>query len=183
MAATPLDPNNLSLGPGYVWYAPLATAEPADVAAAFGAGWVKLGYSKDGSTFTFDAKMEKIMVAEELPPVRWDITDQDIGLAVELAEETQTTWKQVLQGGSATTNANGVNIEPLSPSTAPTRYMIAWQSFAGDVRIILRRALSGGAVSIKRAKSPTYATFPLTYKCELVSGSRPFVVQLATART
>jgi hypothetical protein len=183
MPATPLTATNISLGPGYLYWAPIGTPEPADIAASLDAAFKQVGFTKDGSTFTVDMKAEGIKVAEELPPVLWDLVDQEVGMAFEAAEDVLATWKLVLSGGIVTTNANGAQITPLAPTTTPTRYMILWQSFDVSVRIILRKALQTGSVQVKRAKSPNYATFPLNFMAESPgAGIRLFNVQLNNAR-
>lgn len=48
-------------GTGAIWKAPLGTALPTDSIAAWGAGWVNLGYQKSGFTVTPSLKTTPVM--------------------------------------------------------------------------------------------------------------------------
>lgn len=112
----PKDTDQIVVGAnGSVRVAPLATADPADIAAAWPAGWVDLGYtSEDGVTFTDAKTLEAIPVWQLLYPARRVITERDATAAFVLRQFGPDQVKLAFGGGDIT--------EDGGPGTGNFRY-------------------------------------------------------------
>lgn len=93
---------NVTTGPGTLYYAPLGTAEPATRVAAWPSGWVPVGYTAEGHTFSTSLNVDDIEVAELLDPVRRVTTKRDSKVAFAMAEATLAHLKLILNGGTVT---------------------------------------------------------------------------------
>jgi hypothetical protein len=140
----PGNASKVRVGPGWLKIAPLATVEPVDLTAAWNVAWVDLGYTSEGSTFTFTPSFEAIEVAEELTPISYEKTSQEVQLAFEAAEMTAKNLQYAFNGGTITTGTGIVTFEPPAVDAAAVRVMIGWESFdkrsAGSSGSACRRA-------------------------------------------
>src|SRR5256885_8255193 len=96
------DGNRVLSGPGTLYAAPLGTTEPTSVTGAWGAGWVSLGYTENGSTFETKPKFASIEVEEELWPIRQVTTGSEATITFALAETTARNLSFVLNNGLIT---------------------------------------------------------------------------------
>lgn len=175
------NPNLLSLGAGTLYAAPLSSTEPTDLASAWPAAWAQLGYTEDGSETKYDLKVEQVKVAEELDPVLYVSTERAISVAAALAEITATNLKRAMNGGTITSGGAYVTFDPPAIGSE-SRIMVGWQSLDGQERWVFRKCLQMGSVSIGRKKAPKYATIPVEFACEVVTGAQPFKALFASAR-
>lgn len=187
-------PNILS-DPGYLFGAPLLTAEPTNTVAsskftdAWPVAWIGLGPTEDGSTFSWQSTVEPIRVAELFDPVKYATTEQSGSIAFSLADWTLSNLKRALNGGMGSlspvsgTGATQLNkYEPPEPSEI-VRIMIGWESLDGTVRLIARQCLNGGAVQSAFKKAPDKALIPFNLSLERPAAAKSFVVYSAgTAR-
>jgi hypothetical protein len=114
----------LLTSPGYLFWAPLASTLPTNTVAgsvftdSWPVAWINLGATDDGSTISYESKVEAINVAEFFDPIQWVTTGREGGIAFALASWTLNNLKRVLNGGSLTvvsgTGATALNkYEPL----------------------------------------------------------------------
>jgi hypothetical protein len=122
---------NVLSDPGYLWMAPLGTAEPttAVVAGKFSdalpAAWVPLGATTEGSTFSYSTSIEAIRVAEYFDPIKYSTTERNGSIAFNLANFTLSNWKRALNGGVAaltSTGTTGTELTTFEPPAPGPRF-------------------------------------------------------------
>lgn len=180
MAPTEAVPN-LMLGPGFLFWAPLGTALPANTATGsvftdtWPIAWVPLGATADGSTFNYAITSNPIEVAEFLDPIKYATTERAGDIAFNLASWTLSNYNRALNGGVAAlvpTGASGSELTSLEPPDLgnEARSMILWQSTDNTVRLLLRQTLQGGQIQSAFQKAPAFATIPCTFNMEIPTG-------------
>lgn len=182
VAATPTP----LVGPGYLWIAPVGTAEPTPTVTVgkfsdtIPAAWLPLGATTEGSTFAYSTEVEPIMVAEFFDPISYFTTSRSGSLAFALAHWSLTNLRRAVNGGVAALAPTGVagseitTFEPPTPGTE-TRAMLLWQSDDDTVRLLVRKAISSGEVSMTMNKAPNYASIPTMWNMEIpTSTAVPF---------
>lgn len=174
------------VGPGFLWIAPLATAEPTPAVTAgkfsdaIPAAFLPLGATTEGTTFAYSTEVEPIEVAEFFDPISYYTTSRNGSIAFALANYTLTNLRRALNGGIAALTTTGVagseiaTFEPPTPGTE-VRSMLLWQSDDDTVRLLVRKAISSGEVSMTMNKAPNYASIPFMFNMEIpTSTSVPF---------
>lgn len=168
-------PANLDLGPGRLYYAPLATAAPTDCSTAMPSAWKVLGYTEAGTTITFDMTVEGIKVAEELDDVLTINTGRTTTLEAEIVEMTRARLALVM-GSGVTAESTTV----YSPPTAGTEISVSlvWDKLDTpdntNRRYYFPAARASGTVAMKRQKAPNKASLPVTFKCAKTATSEAF---------
>lgn len=176
--------NNVQLGPGRLWMAPIGTTEPASASAALPSAWLALGYTEDGTTFTVSLTSEDIEVAEEIDPILTVNTKRASQLAIQMAEFTKRNYAVALGSGLITNDA--ASYEPPTPGSE-LKVMIIWDSnedatvaqgspAQGNRRWLFRQCNPTGDLEVHRQKAPNKALIPVTFKVEKPSGLAPFKV-------
>lgn len=155
--------NAMSWGPGTLKVAPLGTAEPATLAAAWDGAWVDLGYTHEGHAFTFTTETEEIEVAEELLPVAEVDVKQTGTVEFVLAEVTASNLERACNGGTIVSGGGFVTFEPPAPGSSNTR-MYAWQATDNTERIVWRKLRNTGDMEIARRKGAEKAGIPMELK-------------------
>lgn len=167
------EPLNVRVGPGKLYIAPIGSTEPTDLATAWDAAWVELGYTDEGSTFAFENTFEDVMVAEELEPIEIQQTARNISATFAAAELTADNLQTALNGGTITTVTGTVTFEP--PSAGDFDYvMVGWESDDALERWIFRKGIQTGNVEIARRRAPNKATIPMSFRFVKPSGSAAF---------
>ncbi len=177
--ATPL----LATDPGFLFWAPLGTAEPAHAVTAsvfsdiWPAAWVKLGATEEGHAFNWQTSFEPVEVAELLDPIKYITTGRTGSLAFALSDFHMNHVKRALNGGTITTT--GTTTTTMSTYTPPaqgaeTRCMIGWESQDSTERLIAFQCFNTAGVTIARRKGAAKATLPVEYSLELPAGGQPF---------
>jgi hypothetical protein len=168
--------------PGFLWVAPLATADPTNTVAGsvftdtIPVAWIPLGATTEGSTFAYSTTVEPIRVAELFDPVKYATTERTGSLAFNLASWTLSNYRRALNGGTAALTAtSGTGATGLYTVTPPTpgtevRVMVLWESSDSTVRILVRQAIQGGEISTAFQKAPAIASIPCTYNMEIPTG-------------
>lgn len=175
---------NILTDPGYLFLAPLLTAEPTYTVAgskftdAWPGAWLPLGATEDGTEFNYETKIEAITVAEFFDPIKYSTTERSGSLAFNLADYTLTNWKRALNGGTIAvvsgTGATQLNSYiPPAPGTE-VRTMLGWESLDGTMRMIVFQALQGGAVKTAFKKAPSFAVIPCEFSFEVPASGNPF---------
>jgi len=161
-------PAAVQVGPGILYVAPIGTTEPTTLSGTLpSANWIGLGYTDQGSEFSFARTSENIEVAEELSPVRIIVTGEVDTVTFALAEMTARNLAVAFNGGTISSPTSGyVTFEPPSLG-AEERLMLVWQSAANDERWLFRRVLQTGTLAIPRRKGNAKAIIPCVFTCEI----------------
>lgn len=170
------DPNNVVLGPGLL-YVGLATAtDPADAVAPIPTtDYRPVGYTEEGSSFTYETTSEDVTVAEENDPVKTVPTGATSTLAFSMAELTWENLELALNlGPNVTAGTAPAIIEPVEPGSE-TRVKLIWDSDYGS-RWIFRQCVQTGSLTIDRKKAPDKGLLPVEFTCEKPAGKTPFGV-------
>lgn len=189
MPYTPYNSSTVRVGPGTIYAAPLGTAEPTSATGTWGTGWVKLGYTTAGSTFTRSVTTATVDVEEEIYSLRTVTTAATGDLTFNLAEDTATNLLLALNAGigtsllttSYTTEADGsIKIEPPPPGNE-NRVMIGWDAVSSGgaptdkgSRLIIRQAYQTGNLSKGNVKGNTISSLACTFTMEKPPSAQPF---------
>lgn len=168
------DPLAVRVGPGWLYIAPLASTEPADLTAVWPVAWTPLGYTDEGSNFVFESSFEDVVVAEELDPIEIVQTARTATVNFALAEVTAANMQRAFNGGDIVTAAGVVSFEPPDSSEVPTPVMLGWESADGLERWVFRRTIQVGTVDIARKRAPDKATLPMSFRCTKPAGAATF---------
>jgi hypothetical protein len=184
------NPNNIKVGPGTLYAAPLGTAEPVSVTGAWPAGWTALGYTDAGSEFDFGPTTSPISVEEELWEIRQAITGYTGTMTFVLAEVTRQNLALVLNAGigastiasSQGTNGDGSLWQETPSAGSEVRVMLGWDSIplaattAADPnsRLIVRQTLQTGTVKRTAKKGANKSMYAASFKLEKPYGAQPF---------
>lgn len=177
---------NILVDPGFLWVAPLGTAEPTPTVTggkftdAIPVAWIPLGATEEGSTFSYSTNVEPVMVAEYFDPIQYYTTERTGSIAFSLANWTLSNYRRAMNGGVAaltptgTTGSELTSLEPVSVGNE-TRAMILWQSTDDTVRLLARQCMQGGEVSSAFQKAPSKALIPCTFNLEIpANGAQPW---------
>jgi hypothetical protein len=167
------NPAAIALGPGTLYQAALGSSEPNDLATGWVAAWVALGYTHEGSDFSYQLNTEDVEVAEELDPVSVEAVGRVIMVKFVLAEVTASNLQRSLNGGIITTGTGFVTFEPPAFGTL-TRRMYGWESDDAEERWVFRQCLSTGSVEMARRKGAAKSGIPFELRCEKPVGAAPF---------
>ena len=191
----PFSPTNVKIGPGTLYAAPLGTTEPTAVTGVWPPNWVALGFTDQGSTFTFQPTLAAVMVEETFWPLKNVITHYAAKLTFTLAETTKQNLILALNGGigssvNATmtgTTPTALWVEPPTPGKE-TRIMLGWDSLpqaasAGNAttaysRLVCRQCIQSGALKTIHRKGANKVSYAATFELEKPVGKQPFRVWL-----
>lgn len=179
--ATPL----LATDPGFLWYAPLGTAEPTHAvtgsifsdAMSSATGWIQLGATEEGSNFNFQTTFDTVTVAELLDPVKYVTTGRTGSLAFALSNFVMSNVKLALNGGTVTTTGSTTTtMKSYVPPTlgAEVRIQLLWESQDATERLVIFQAINTGQVSLSRRKGADNAAIPVEFSLEVPSSGTPF---------
>lgn len=177
--ATPL----LATDPGFLFWAPVGTAEPTHAVTAsvfsdtWPVAWIPLGATDGGSTFNWQTTTESVDVAEFLDPIKYIATGRAGSISFSLASIHMANFKRALNGGTVTPTGTGgtlMNVYTPPALGADTRCMIGWESQDSTERLIAYQCYNGGQVSISRAKGTAKATLNVEYNLEVPASGNPF---------
>jgi hypothetical protein len=183
MPAVTVPVPKIATDPGYLFYAPLGTAEPAHTVTAgkfsdaWPAAWLLLGATEEGHNFTWSTSVETIDVAEFLEPIKYVATGRTGSVAFALASITATNVKRALNGGTLTqTGVAGAELNTYTPPKLgeEVRCMIGWESQDSTERLLAYQCFNTGSASIARRKGAAKATIPVEFALEHPSSGVPF---------
>lgn len=176
--------------PGFLFWAPLGSADPTHVASAskftdtWPVAWIPLGATQEGSTFSAEQTIEAIRVAELFDPVAYDVTEMSAKIAFALTSWTLVNFRRAMNGGSLAI-VSGVagptavtKYEPPEPSEI-TRAMLGWESLDGTARLIAPQVLNGGTLEAAFKKSPDKALIPFEFNFERPLDRKSFAIYAA----
>jgi hypothetical protein len=189
------DPTHIKISAGTLYIAPLGNTEPSAVTGAWPSGWVPLGYTDQGSTFTFGPTTAQVTVEEEFYPVDEAIVSYAGKVTFVLAETTRQNLAIALNAGipgspNFPSGIEGVNpdgslwLEPPDPGTEQ-RVMIGWdalnkanvtQTTGGEpfTRFVVRKTLQTGQVTRTARKGNNKAMYAVEFSVIKPTGVRPF---------
>lgn len=175
-------PETISLGPGYLYIAVLGTPEPTDLTtpwATVSSSWVHLGYTSEGSEFTYEMTSENVEVAEELDPVAIALTGRNMGVGFALAQITATNLKYAMNGGTITAGTGIVTFEPPDLGEE-TSVMLGFESEDHEERWVYRQCLNQGSIGVPRRKGADKSLINCEFKLTKPTGVKPFKAILAS---
>lgn len=188
--ATPL----VLTDPGYLFWAPLASAEPTHAALAssydadtWPVAWISLGATEDGSKLSYETKVEPIKAAEFLDPIRYSTVERSGSISFNCMNYTLNQIKRVFNGGTIAT-VSGAGVTLSSSYVLPTpgqevRAMIGWESLDHTMRLICYQTINGGTIESAFKKAPAVAMLPCTFNFEVPTSGNPIKFYAAgTAR-
>lgn len=185
--ATPV----LLTDPGYIFTAPLGTAEPTNTVVgsvftdAWPAGWVSAGATEEGGKFAYEIETEQITAAEFFDPLKIVTVGRSGSFAFAMMSWTLTNLKVAMNGGTLTlvsgTGATALNkFEPPDPGTE-VRRMIGWESLDATARLVCRQTLQAGSIEPSFAKAPEKALIACEFQLEVPAAAKPFAFWTAGA--
>lgn len=192
----PNDAKMLSLGPGVLRWAPLGTAEPtntitgtgatAKITGAWPAAWKEIGYTEDGSEFSYEISTDPVEVAQVLEPLFYRTTGRSGSVSFEMSENTVLNLVLAFNGGTVTNPTPGATslwtYEPPDPGNE-VRVMLGFESEDRQERWVFRQVFQGGTVSVARRKGADKATVPVEFMIEKPATAKPFVVYMVDVRS
>jgi hypothetical protein len=180
--------------PGYLIGAVLGTTLPTNTVAgsiftdAWPAGWINLGATEEGSTFSGEINIEAVTVAEFFEPIQYSTTERNISIAWAFADYTLHNIKRAWNGGMGVITATSgtgatalYDFEPPDPG-AELRIMIGWESLDHTLRLVCRQCINGGTIETQAAKAPAKGLIPVTFSLEKPLAAKPFKYSAAAAR-
>lgn len=168
------NPDDVLLGPGVLFCAPLGTSEPATIAALTGASaWREVGWTDDGSVFSQTTEAPGIEVEEEFYPVKYATTTVTCTLAFAMKQVNRKNLALAMNAGANAANDATV-FEPVTPGNE-VRIMLALVS-QDDALWIFRRCFQTGSVEMNFQKAPDARLIPVTWGIEKPTGLQPWEV-------
>lgn len=175
---------NILTDPGYLFWAPLGTANPTNTVAgskftdSWPVAWIPLGATENGSQLSYSSTVEAVTVAEFFDPIKYATTGRSGNIAFNLADYTLANWKRAMNGGSLTlTSGTGATaltaFSPPAPG-AEVRVCIGWESLDSTLRLVCYQTLQGGEVASAFRKAPALALIPCQFNMEVPSSGKPF---------
>jgi hypothetical protein len=173
----------LSLGVGRLWVASLGTTLPTDLATSLDAAFSAIGYTEEGSEFSYEMSSDPVEVAESLDPVFYRTTGRNGTVTFAMAENTVRNLTLAFNGGTLTRTTSGaVAYEPPEPGSE-VRKILVFDSEDGEERWVFPQVFQGGSVSMARRKGADKVTIPVEFRLEKpVLGGAPFKAYYADER-
>jgi hypothetical protein len=182
--------NNVKIGPGTLYAAPLGSTEPVSVTGAWNAAWVELGYTDQGSSFAFGPTVAAVEVEEEFWPIEEAITAYSGKLTFVLAETTRQNLAIALNAGlgaSLDAASQGANVDGSLWQEPPAQgsevhIMLGWDAIpeGGTTstdpfgRLIVRKCLQSGQVTRLARKGNNKSMYACEFMLEKPTGVQPF---------
>jgi hypothetical protein len=173
----------LATDPGFLFWAPIGTAEPTHAVTgsvftdAWAAAWIRLGATEEGHSFNWQTSFDPVTVAELLDPIKYVTTGRTGSLSFALTDFHSNNVKRALNGGTlTTTGATTTTMTTYTPPAqgAEVRCMLGWESQDGTERLIAYQCVNTGQVSISRRKGAENANLPVEFQLEAPSTGLPF---------
>jgi len=174
---------NLLVDAGFLFWAPLGTAAPANTVVAsvftdaWPVAWIPLGRTSDGSKIDDNATVSQIESAEDYYPLAYRTTKREAQVSFNLMNFTATNLSRALNGAVAT--VTGTTTTTMTKVSGPNPVnevpcMIGWENLAGDARWIGYQCRNSGNISVQLAKAPNAATIAWTAMLEKPVATQPY---------
>lgn len=152
-------PDNVVAGPGWLYVAPFGTTFPTDATTPLGNAFVPVGYTEEGSTFSYAITREDLNVAEEVSPIKSYTTAVETKVAFSMAEATAENLILALNGGVV---SSPTEVEPPAPGTESYITMVL-EADTG-ARWLYRKCVQTGTVEVAHKKAPDKTLIPVEFK-------------------
>lgn len=143
--------------PGFLFHAPLATAQPLHAAAGstydadpWPVAWHPWGPTLDGSVFSNSQNVEPIRAAELFDALAYSVTDVTTTLAFAVLDYTLHNVRRALNAPTSLVTTHSGTGATLSSKLVPpgpeeiVRSMIGWESLDHTLRLVGVQAINGG---------------------------------------
>lgn len=151
------------VGPGKLYIAPLESTLPTDLATAWDAAWVELGYTEEGHEFEIAPTFEDLEVAESLEPLDTFETTRLLNVRFTARQYTARNLQIAQNGGTIVTGTGIVTFEP--PETGDrTAVMIGWEADDNLQRKVWKQCIQTGSVTTAARKAPTAQSVPMDFR-------------------
>lgn len=161
---------------GTIRAAATSVAEPADISAAFAAGWVDLGYASEDGVTALDSKtLERINVWQLFYPARRIIVDRDFTLAFALRQFSGIQVELAFGGGEVTEDGAGkYRFTPPDPEVIDERKLsVEWIDGDNTYRFIIPKGMVVDNVETKIVRSAA-SDLPITFGVNGTEGEAPW---------
>lgn len=180
---------NILQDPGYIFRAPLLSAEPANTVVGgkftdtWPVAWTEMGATMDGSEFSYTMKLSAISVAEFLDPIRWATVERMGSLTFAMTNWALTNWAWATNGVSPTiVSGTGLTqLNSLVPQTPgqEVRAMLGWESLDNTARIIMYQTINGTDIKSAFKKAPSIGSIPCVFNFEIPASTIPWKMYTA----
>jgi hypothetical protein len=169
--------------PGYLFRAPIGTAEPTWAVTgsvfsdAWPGAWIPMGATEEGSVFHYETNIEAVSVAEFFDPIKQVVTERSGSFAMYMADITATHLSWSLNKAAGTITGSGATLMNIVEPPAPggeVRCMLGWESLDNTVRLLCRQVISASAIEMAFKKAPDKAIIPMEFRFEVPTGLQPF---------
>lgn len=185
MPAITVPKTPLAVGPGYLYYAALNTALPANTvtgsvftdAWASAGAWLPWGVTREGHEFQYNVETDTISAAEYLDPLQIVTTGRAAQIAFECMVISATTMALALNGGAKSTAGSGTTLcTTVRPPAigSEVRIMVGWESTDNTERLVIEQAFNAGTMTVPRRKGADNAGITLEFHAELPSSGYPY---------
>ena len=166
---------------GTVFVAPVGTVAPTDIATAWAAAWVDLGFtSEEGVTFRDSKTTEKIAVWQMFSAARYIVTDADTNCSFVLRQWSKDTVKLAFGGGTITTTVGPPAhylYTPPAPGTVDERALgIEWIDGTVTYRLVMPKVMVTEGVETNLTRTNA-SDLPITVGVMGVDGATAWTVR------
>ena len=172
------NPQSVALGPGYLYFAIIGSTEPVDLTTAWDAAWKPLGYTSEGSSFSYAPSYDPVEVAEELDQIDSVPTGRTMTVSFAAAENTALNYKRAMNGGTITVTGTAPNqVYAFDPPDLGEEVvtMLGFESEDHQERWIFRQCKQTGSAETPRRKGADKAVIPMEFTLyRPADGSKPF---------
>lgn len=173
------DSSKIDVGPGKLWVGSLTATAPTNSTSSIAesanngtdGNWVPVGYTEEGSVFSYAVTAEAITVAEEIDEIASRRTGASATLAFSFAEMTARNLLLALNGGLTPAPTS---VAPIS-AASEVRVRLILQTDSG-ARWYFPQAYSQGSIEIQNRKAPQKRLIPVEFKLEKPATGTNFTV-------
>lgn len=173
MPTATINVEEVLLGPGLLYAAPIGTADITDTSTPLPSAWREVGYTDEGSTIDLAYTNEAVPVAEEFFPVKYVTTGVELAVGFAMKQASRRNLALAMNAGADAAN-DDTSFEPPDPGSE-VRVKLVLETDEG-ARWLFRQCFQGGTVSIQRNKAPNVALLPVQFRIEKPTGESPFEV-------
>jgi hypothetical protein len=162
------------LGSGRLLLGAVGAVEPTDCTTAWDAGWVEIGFTKDGVQEKLTQTIVDAIVEEVLDPIKGITSSRKASVMFSAAQMTALNYKRAMNGGTIATAGATTKVTPLKIG-GELYVAVGWESTPGDERRVWRRCLNTSALTIpRRTKTADLAVLNIEFTAYGVTGQDPF---------
>lgn len=173
------------IGTGTLYVAPLGTAMPADPSVSPNVAFVDVGYSEEGWALTVERDVEDVEVAEEIDPLDVLATGRETHLVGQAAQASVENLKIALGGGTIVTAVGPPAKKTYTPTGTGdlTRFALLFRGKAPSVSGVAKLrdvhmpvAIPVGAVELANRKAPAKSLVGMDFRVVKATGTELFTI-------